>query len=287
MRSSSALALGAVVAFATPASAFDDAIRGATASASFGAGSAGDTLMAQVGAAWAALRVYDGAWLVQWDLLVALRAGYLGNEHPYAFLVGPHASSWIEGGYRFKSARRFSPYVGARLSGDASYLGATSGPPLADTNIGTDVAGPVARGAVRIGAGSAYLDEGRAFVATLFVQEAIDGAQLHADARAFTEGGVSLRFDVAGSLMTSLDGFCGATFARDDALRGTTTTTTRCGLAALARKVFRNGMWLGASLSLEHDTDRVSYTGGMTYDTGEPPAFGVALSYGVRPWRSR
>jgi len=276
----------AVLSLAAPARATEDVIHGATVSASFGTSSAGDTLMGQVGGAWAGLRALDRGWLMQWDLLVAMQAGYLGNEHPYLFLSGPHLAGWLEIGRRLQPSRSFSPYVGVRLAGDASYLG-NPDVVLSQINVGSGVAGPVAHGAARVAIGSASATDARALLITLYAQEAVDGPGIHTTPRAFTEGGASVRFDVAGVLMTSLDGFCGATFDQHDALRGLTDSTLRCGVAATARKVFKNGMWLGASVSLAHDTDRVVYDAGATYETGDPPVFGVALWYGLSFWRPK
>lgn len=287
MRPSPALAFAAaVLAFSPSSSAEGDVVRGATATFGYGSGAAGDTLMGQVGGAWAGLRPLGPHWLLQWDVLVAVEGGYLGNAHPFLFLLGPHLASWVEAGYRFDTKRRFGPYLGARLSGDASYLASPDVASLEDVNSVDGVGGPFARGAARLAVGSAYVDPARALLVTLFVQEAADGPEVHAPSRLFTEGGANVRFDLTRRLMSSVEGFCGVSAGRVDALRGTTDSVMRCAGSGLVRAVFHHGMWLGAAVTVEEDEHHVAYAGGAVFETKAPPEFRAMLSYGLPLWRS-
>ncbi len=286
MKAGPALIAAALAACGARAEAFDDVVRGATVSAGIATTPVGDALMGELGGAWGGMRVRDRRWVLQWELLLAARAGWLGNQHPFSFLAGVHASSWVEAGYRFRSAARFSPYLGLRLAGDAQSLAAPDAPSLESVNAVDGVGGNVARGALRVAFGASYFDEARSVLLTPFVQEELDAPELHTPGASFTELGLALRYDVQRSLVASLEGFCGVTPERHT-LVGTSDTTMRCGLDGALRKIFANGMWIGATLALRHDTDDVGYAGGASYETGDAPWFSFAISYGVPLWRSR
>lgn len=288
MRASPALVAAGFVVFAPRADAFDTIVRGATVSGSIATTPVGDALMGELGGQWGGLRVLrNDTWVLQWETLVAIKAGWLGNEHPFLFLAGPHASAWVEVGRRFRSWRRFSPYVGLRLAGDAQWLGSPDVASLDAINSVDGVGGIVARGAARLAVGNAYFDEARSFIVAPFIQEELDAPELHTQSLAFTEMGIEVRYDLPRSLTASFDGLCGLTFDRHDASLGTSDSTMRCGLVATFRKIFGNGMWLGASLSFQRDTDHLVYASGGTYETADAPVFQFALTYGVQPWRTR
>jgi len=103
----------------------------------------------------------------------------------------------------------------------------------------------------------------------------------------FTELGIAGRYDASRSLTLGLEGRCGLTPDRHDALLGTSDSTTRCGVDASFRKIFGNGMWLGVTLSFQRDTDHISYANGASYETGSAPFFVGALDFGVPLWRRR
>jgi hypothetical protein len=273
-----------------PARAFENVSQGATASFGFGTTPVGDTLLGEVGADWLGLRyASDLHWLMQWDVSLALRLGYLGNQHPYLFLIGPHATAWLEGGYRFASTPGFGPYVGARIGGDASVLGNPDVAQLDTINAVDGVGGIVARGVGRISAGTAYVDRARSVILTVFVQEMLQAAQINTPSRAFTAAGFAARVDLPKSIIATFEGGWGVTPARTNALLGTTDQTSRGWFAFTLRKIFKNGMWVGGAVTFERDTDHIVYetTRTTTFDTGDAPRFSISLTYGLPLWRTR
>ena len=289
MRVASALIVVAVATLATPASAsdtVDTVVHGATLAGSFTTAPVGDAILGELGGRWGGLRVIDEKrWVLQWETLIAIQAGWLGSEHPFLFLVGPHASAWVEAGHRFRSERPFSPYLGVRLAGDARSLASPGAPSQEELNAVDGVGGNVAHGALRVAAGSSYVDETHALLITMFVQEELDAPELHTPGLAFTEIGIAGRYDASRSLTLTLDGRCGLTPDRHDPLLGTSDSTMRCGVDASFRKIFGNGIWLGVTLSFQRDTDHLSYANGTSYETGSAPFFVGALDFGIPLWR--
>ena len=114
VRSIGVLAAVMALSVASAAHAFENVTQGATATFEFGTYPVGDTLMGQIGGDWQGLRFSrDWHWVMQWEVFAALKGGYLGNQHPFLFLIGPHLSSWVEGGYRLSDKKGFAPYFGA------------------------------------------------------------------------------------------------------------------------------------------------------------------------------
>lgn len=273
-----------LLAWAPAARAYDSVAVGAMVDTSVGTTRVGDPLMFELGGEWAGIRSYRGHWLVQWDALLAARAGYLAAQHPFLLLAGGHGLAWGEGGYRWAVATPWSPYVGVRLGGDALVMG-SPGAALDTVNEVDGVGGVVASGAGRVQAGASMLDGRYSLLLTAFAGEELDAAESHTPFLAFTQGGVGARFDIEKSLFASLEGAVGVTPTRTDAAHGLTDRTTRTEVTAEFRKIFHNGMWLGAALWVQRDADRVTYSAGQTYATGDPPTVGLGLSFGVRPWR--
>jgi hypothetical protein len=287
MRPRILVVLALALATPVPAHAFDDIVRGVVVSGSFETASAGDAILGELGGAWGGLRAFpDRRWIMQWEVLATLKAGVLGSEHPYLFLIGPHGSSWIEADRRFGLAKT-TFYLGARLLGDAENLGNPDVKSFATINSVDGVGGIVARGTARIAAGASYLDTKHSLLAGLFVQEELDAPEINTPAYAFSELGLSARFDVARSFMASVDGLCGITPAQGDAVRNATESTMRCSIAAAFRKIFANGVWIGATLMYERDTEHLVYAGGGAYDTASAPTFAAALAFGVPLWKVR
>ncbi len=265
-------------------------VRGAIVDASIGSSPVGDALMFQLGFESAGLKSYgDGRWLVQWDALVAGRAGVLAQEHPYLSLLGAHALAWAEGGVRFLPSSHWSPYLGVRLGNEAQISWHPGAPLSAFTTAQNvdGVGGVSARGAVRIAFGGSFLDERRSVLLTVFVQEDLQAREPNTPGQAFTEGGIHARFDLMRSITATLEGFWGVTLVRKDPRLGLTDQTTRMGGSVLFRKIFPNGMWLSASVLLSRDTDHTVYGGGRTFDTATAPTVAFALLYGLPLWRAK
>lgn len=282
------LACFAIVIFAaSSARAYENVARGALVDGSFTTSSAGDALMGELGGESAGIRIHE-RFVMQWDVLLALKAGVLGNEHPYLFLIGPRALAWVEGGYLIPrgGGDPFNGYVGVRASGTMQILGNPDVSQFNLINAADGTGGASARGAFRASAGCAWIKERVAFFATVFGQEELQAPTEDYPSYAFSELGVALRFDIERSVMASLEGLVGTTPTRSDP-RGFVDQTMRAGAYGSFRKIFGNGMWLGASVSIERDTDQLVYGNGSVFDTGNAPIFSAMLTYGVRLWKPK
>ena len=264
---------------------FESGVRGAIVEGQIGTSRAGDALMFELGAETAGLRsLKDRRWILLWDVRAAGRGGYLANQHPYLFLIGAREVAWAEGGYRFRAAGRFSPYLGARLGNEGHVM---VHPSLAlsafDTINDVDrVGGTALAGSARIDFGASLLDDRRSLLLVAFVQEELRSALVNTPAQAFTEGGLGARLDVASGTTLQVEGLFGLTPTRRNSYLGFTDRTTRVAGTASVRKTFRNGMWIAASMSLERDSDHVVYdSGGAIYDSKDAPRFDLAILYGV------
>ena len=219
---------------------------------------------------------------MQWDVYLAVRGGYLGNQHPYLFLIGPHALSWFDAGWRFSSQRGFSPFIDARIGGDVSVLGNPDVPRFDEINSVDGVGSVAARGSARIGGGNAYIDDKRVVLLTVGVDEMLQPQQINTPSYAFTGGYLSVRVDVPRSVTATLEGGFGGAPARHDTLRGISDSTTRAWIGGSLRKIFKNGMWLGGAVSYEHMMDHVVYEARQTtFDTSNAPSFSISLFVGV------
>lgn len=267
----------------------DSVARGAVVDASIGTSMVGDTLMAELGGQSAGIRsLRCGCWLLQWDVLLAAKAGYLASQNPYFFLLGAHGLAWAEVGARFPS-REWSPYAGLRLANESQIMG-HPGLALSDlrtVNAVDGVGGVNTRGLVRLDAGASFLDSKQSLLLVGFVQEALRAPTFNTLGLTFTELGLGARYDLSRSVMASLEGVWGLSPTRTTP-PGLTDQTTHLGVWATFRKIFKNGMWLAASLSLERDADRVVYAETRAvFDTANAPTFGFTLSYGVSLWKAR
>ena len=258
-------------------------MKGVMATFGFGSSGVGDTLMGEVGGDWMGLRVArDRHFVMQWDVYLALRGGYLGNQHPFLFLIGPHALSWFDAGWRFETHKGFSPFIDARVGGDVSVLGNPDVPRFDEINSVDGVGGIAARGFARIGGGNAYIDDKRVVLLSVGLDEMLQPAQINTPSYAFTGGYVSVRIDAPRSVTATLEGGAGATFGRHDALRGIDDTTTRAWISGSLRKIFKNGMWLGGAVSYESMMDHVVYEPRKTtFETSDAPRFSISLFVGI------
>ncbi len=271
-------------AFARPALAFDSVVRGATADVGVATTPVGDTGMGELGGESEGLRSSaDRRWVFAWDVLAALRAGWVVAQRPPLSFVGAHTLAWTELGVRALPSSDASPYVGARISGDAAVM---PSPGLSLSALDTvsrvdGVGGIVARGLVRVDAGLSFLDRARSLIVVAFAEESFDAPGVYTPGLALTAGGLAVRFDVARSFLAEVEGAYGLSATRTDALRGLTDQTTRAAVSGDVRKIFENGMWLGLQATYARDTDHVAYAHGLAYDTGSAPTIGLSISYGL------
>ena len=269
---------------------FDNRLQGAVLGASFTTAPVGIALMGELGGESAGLRSYaDRGALFSWDVRVAAKGGYLGNQHPFLFLIGMHSIAWAAYGFRFASKSVWSPYLGGRVG---SELGLMAHPGLSGSAFDTinsvdGVGGVIAVGRLRLDAGVSMLDRTRSLLLVAFAQEELQAPRTNTPSLAFGQAGLGARFDVAGSIIAELDGVWGVTPTRYDALRGIEDQTTRLGFSGSFRKIFGNGMWLGATLLWMRDTDTVAYANGLTYDTANPATLEAELFFGVPLWRRK
>ncbi len=264
---------------------------GAILDASFGTAAPGDTIFAELGGESLGLRTLGCTrFMLQWDVLGALEAGWLGNEHPFLFLIGPHLLASLELDARLFRTKRWSPYVGVGISGEASVL---EHPGLSSSDLttinyvdGVDVA--ASNGAQRASSsGRRCWTRGGPLLFYLFGQEQLQGAETVTPAESFTEIGIGARYDVTGSVVATLEGLFGMAPSTTNDYLGLHDTTTRLAAQGSVRKVFANGMWLGLAASIEQDRDHVAYASGVTFDTANAPTFRATLTLGVPLWRKR
>lgn len=274
------------VSAAAPASAqtFSSEQRGAVAGASFGTSAVGDALLGELGGEWAALEtVAHSRLLLQWDGLITLKGGLLGQTHPYTRLFGGRASGFGEAGYRFSFGHPWSLYAGARMAAETQIL-ARLGVGLSQLRTVNNVAGVGginAGGALRLAVGASRLTLGSSLLLTGFVQESARLAQANLPGATFTDVGVAARFDLPNSLMLAGEALWGKKPTSRDALLGRSDETTHVGVATHVRKVFANGMWLGAHLSLSRESDAITYAASHThYATQSAPGATFLLLFG-------
>lgn len=268
----------------------DNWIQGAIVHAGFAMAPVGDAIMGDLGGESAGLRSGDDRrWLLRWDVLLAMKGGYLGNQHPFLFMLGMRSLAWVAEGYRFMHASRWSPYAGGRLGGAMQLLGH---PGLAsdafDTINSVDgVGGVVGEATGRVEAGVSFLDDTRSLLLLAFMQEQLQAPRTNTPGLAFTQGGLGARFDLTRSVIAELEGVWGVTANRTDALRGITDQTTRIGVSGTVRKIFGDRIWLGATVLWMRDTDSLAYTNGLTYGTANPATLDMEIFFGVALWRRK
>jgi hypothetical protein len=263
----------------------DNTVRGAIVDGGMGTSMVGDSLMLELGGQWAGLRSYRGRrWLLQWDALLAVRGGYLANEHPYLFLIGGHELAWAELGRRFAATNDWSPYAGLRLGNELALM---KHPGLGwadfDTVNSVDrVGGTVAAEVIRLDVGTSFLDDPHSLLLVAFLQEELHAAETNTPSQAFLGVGLGARYDLASRLSASAEASWSVAPERRDSLRGFTDGTTHVAASLMVRKTFRNGMWASLSTLLMRDTDHIVYYGtGNVYDTANAPQFGASLLYGA------
>lgn len=269
---------------------FDNGYQGAVLGASFGTRAVGDTLMGELGGESAGLRSFaDRRTLLAWDVRLALKGGYLGNQHPFLFLLGVHSIAWAEYGVRFASQSVWSPYLGGRIGSELQLMAhpGLSGSAFDTINSVDGVGGVAATGTLRVDAGASMLDRVRSLLLVAFAQEELQAPRTNTPSLAFTEGGLGARLDIARTLVAEVDGVWGVTPDRSDVLRGLQDRTTRVGVSGSLEILFGRGMWLGATALWMRDSDTVAYSNGLTYGTENAPTFEFELFFGMPLWRRK
>jgi hypothetical protein len=262
---------------------FGSQVRGAIADAGIGTSHAGDQLLLELGGEWQGIEsLCARRWLLQWDLLAGVRAGYLANEHPYLFLLGGELGGFAEAGYRFPARSDVSPYLGLRLADEIQIL-AHPGRALADLDRHNDVdgvGGALVQGALRAAGGASSLTPALSWLVVGFVEEAYRARQVNAEALLLSQFGLAARIDRVRGWSASLEAAWGIGPVRHYGWLGASDRPTRISAAASARWVFGNRSWLGASASLARDADRLSYVEARSYETESAPVFSARLLYG-------
>jgi hypothetical protein len=285
------------VFLSSPAHAIDSVVHGAVTDVSAETSAAGDALMAEFGAEWAGIHSdRPGRWLIDWDLLAAVRAGVLANQPQLLTLLGGHVVAWGQIGFRTSVAGPWSPYVGSRLGGDLLVMvhpGVSLSAPRTVNNLSTlntvnnmdGVGGLVASGVVGLELGASMLEPDHSLRMVAIVQESLHSSGTYTPGFAFTDVGLGVRFDVAQSITTSVDVVVGAAHTRSNASLGYTDQTLHGRLDFGLRKIFHNGMWLGVGLTAERYPDEIAYTPGASYTTADAFTFSLVLSFGFPLWR--
>lgn len=290
-----ALVVAAIGVIAVPATAFASGAgagtdfhsrqRGVVVLGSIDFTSVGDALLGHVGGQWSEIEALPGGkWLLQWDGLVTLTGGVLGQTHPYTPMLGVRASGFFEGGWRMRPARPWSLYLGGRLAlkGVVMPPWGTSLGALATVNNVAGVGGAALGGGLRIDAGASWLSGRHGLLATAFVGESGRLPQTNLSGAAFTDLGAMVRFDAAGAWMLSGEALWGTTPAIALGPPNRSDQTTHVGFAVDCRKIFGNGMWLALRVSDDVESDFITYGGsGATYHTRNAPTLGARLLFGV------
>ncbi|MEO6954522.1 MAG: hypothetical protein ABI321_22180 [Polyangia bacterium] len=259
---------------------------GAVADFQLSSTSGGLAVLGEGGAQFVGIETFrQGRLLVQWDALLAVRGGVLGNTAPpFTTLIGGHTMASVEAGYRFMHASHSSLYLGARLSGDLSIMAhpGLSLSQLDRLNAMDSVGGVVAHGDVRVALGYSWLSGRKSLLLTGFVQEAGYIPGVFTPGLGYTEAGVSARFDLAQRLTLHVEGFAGRGAKRTEPSLDTDLQSSTAGIQALVRGVFDSGVWLALSGSYQRELDHRAYhTSHTVYDTANAPNMGFQLLVGL------
>jgi hypothetical protein len=245
----------------------------------------GDALLGHVGGEWSEITTRDGGkWLLQWDGLVTVTGGLLGQTHPYTPMLGVRASGFFEGGMRLHPAAPWSLYLGGRASLEGVLM-----PPwgtglgaLDTVNNVAGVGGAGLGGGLRLAAGASWLSGRTALLATALVGESGRVPETNRVGAAFTDVGAMVRFDVAGSWLLAGEVRWGTTPALHHAKVDYTDQTTHLGVSLDLRKIFGNGMWLGLRLTHDGESDFLHFAAsGASYHTVSAPMNGALILYGI------
>jgi hypothetical protein len=292
------LALGATAGWAEEAEvaapdappAYRQVDTSAVLNAGIGAGLIGDFIVGELGLESRGLRTLDTALLIQWDALLAVRMGELANSRPYTFFAGGTGRGAVELGRRFAPHSAWSPYLGVRLAAQLQALAppGVSGGDLDTINNSDGFGGLLLQGSLRGTGGLSYLTARHSLLVVGFIQERLRAAQTVAPSAAFTDFGLSLRFDIAGSWTLFVEGAVGVTRAVYSPPLRLTDQTTEAFANGGFRKWFQNGLWLGLQIGYGRELHHVIYLESQTeYGSVGPPNFTATASFGFSFSRQR
>jgi hypothetical protein len=247
-------------------------------------GQAGNSGVGQVGAEALGLRSLDGGgWLARWDAMAEGRGGYLAQGGPAPLLLGWQGRLDGELGRRLVPAASWSPYLGVQGLLQLQWLQPRGG--ATPTRNEMDFAeGGSGAGDVRLVLGGAYLDGSRSLVLAAFAQAARRPTGASAG-ELFTDGGLEARFDLGSRFSASLAASRGVAGAIHDRALGERHTTTHEQLDATLRLGLWRAAWFGLEGRASRDAYRISYSGGRTYRTADPPSLTLGLVLGSWLWR--
>jgi hypothetical protein len=255
--------------------------QGASVSSAAGLGLIGDDLMLELGGEAHGIRSLNaGAYLLQWDGLVAGKGGYLASTHPFTLLAGGVAHADGEAGLRLLPAAAWSPYGGARFEGLVQWMGAPGGN-LTNLNNSDGLGGLTAHVLLRMDLGLSYLDPTHSLLLVGFLQGSFQAAEENAADQTLLGGGAAVRFDIAPRLTAELELSLGKSPGAANRPLHLTEHTSSLGLAAQVRKTFGSGLWVGAAARWNHLSQRTVYSTGTAFSTAPPSSIELSLSLGI------
>lgn len=264
------------------AMAFENLSHGAILDANFATTPVGDVLMGELGGqSLGSLATTDRQWLVQWHALLAFKAGALAATLPFTTLLGGRTRLMAEAGYRFLPALAWSPYLGARLAGDAQWM-LPPGVSMDELRIRTNIDGVGdlnVSGHLRLTAGASWLQTDRALLLTAVVQGWTRAGEIHLPSATFVDVGLSARLDLAHSWSLSVETLWGKSPITTSPTIGVLDDTSRWQISGEGRKIFSNGMWIGSEISYVTQSDSLR-TGTLSWQTRSAPTFDVKVLYG-------
>jgi hypothetical protein len=259
--------------------------RGLIIGGGFEMGAYGEALPATAGAQTAGIKSFAGRQLLlTWDAAGGVVGGYGGNEHPGFWFIGGRVHASGELGYRFLHERAFSPYAGAGADFALSAVDVSSAPaggPNAANNL-DGLAGETGAFATRYSAGASYLNEGKSFVLTLFVDEALRPKAGASIVPLFYEIGIHAQYDVSKNFSVLVEALYGTAAKKSEGSFGSTTEAKYEEARIAARKMFGKGFWIAVDGKVAERGNTTTYAGSpITYVTSGPVSPSVALTLGI------
>ncbi|MFT3837262.1 MAG: hypothetical protein QM723_09735 [Myxococcaceae bacterium] len=255
-------------------------------SAEIGTSTAGYQLTGNLGFQVFGLTSTERKYLLIWDAQVAFRPGGLARTHTNELFLGGEGDGTVSLHHRVSSklTDTWCPVVGVG-AGAGLLVAGTPGTPLSQLDTINSVdgyGGIVPYGTLRIAAGFSWLKSRHAFLIEAVGQELLRGSGVVAPFAAFSEGGLSARYDIAGSLSLIGEAFYGVT--PENGYQGLHAhyQSRRLSLDLKARKTFANRWWAGAFFGLSQEGASVTYEQQKTtFTVNNAPVFRFGLSVGL------